>query len=232
METTKIALFKGKKIRKVLQQGEWWFSVVDVVEALTNRTHFAQPPPTPIKSATMLSKGRTLLTPHCKTLCMRTKRSEERKKSQRPAPVYNTLPIKVTRKEFNQYILSHLKLSKRQKPRLSYFKIFNHILYVLHTGIQWESLPVLGIHWSGVYRHHNRWSKDGSYKRIFDGSLDFLAEKDRINLAVLHGDGSNVVVKKGVHGLVTRDTSTNEVKKPLISKTIQATVSSRVLRRV
>ena len=35
METTKIALFKGKKIRKTLFQNEWWFSVVDVVEALT-----------------------------------------------------------------------------------------------------------------------------------------------------------------------------------------------------
>jgi hypothetical protein len=35
IDTTKIALFKGKSIRKVLHQGEWWFSVVDVVEALT-----------------------------------------------------------------------------------------------------------------------------------------------------------------------------------------------------
>ena len=33
---TKIALFKGKKIRKVIFQNEWWFSVVDVVEALTD----------------------------------------------------------------------------------------------------------------------------------------------------------------------------------------------------
>lgn len=36
METTKIALFKGKKIRKTLFQKAWWFSVVDVVEALTD----------------------------------------------------------------------------------------------------------------------------------------------------------------------------------------------------
>lgn len=34
MEGTKIALFKGKTIRKTLYQNEWWFSVVDVVEAL------------------------------------------------------------------------------------------------------------------------------------------------------------------------------------------------------
>jgi len=34
-ETTKIAVFKGKEIRKTIHKNEWWFSVVDVVEALT-----------------------------------------------------------------------------------------------------------------------------------------------------------------------------------------------------
>lgn len=37
METiTKIAIFRKKQIRKVIHQNEWWFSVVDVVEALTD----------------------------------------------------------------------------------------------------------------------------------------------------------------------------------------------------
>ncbi len=36
METTKIALFKGKKIRKTLFENEWWFVVEDVVLALTD----------------------------------------------------------------------------------------------------------------------------------------------------------------------------------------------------
>ncbi|MEK7644469.1 MAG: Bro-N domain-containing protein [Patescibacteria group bacterium] len=36
MEDTRIALFKGKQVRKVLFQNEWWFSVVDVVSALTD----------------------------------------------------------------------------------------------------------------------------------------------------------------------------------------------------
>ncbi|KKS34172.1 MAG: hypothetical protein UU95_C0016G0002 [Parcubacteria group bacterium GW2011_GWC2_42_12] len=35
-EETKIAIFKGKKIRKVIYHNEWWFSVVDVVETLTD----------------------------------------------------------------------------------------------------------------------------------------------------------------------------------------------------
>jgi len=32
---TKIAIFKGKKIRRTIFNGEWWFSVIDIIEALT-----------------------------------------------------------------------------------------------------------------------------------------------------------------------------------------------------
>ena len=35
MESTKIVIFKGKNIRKTIFRNEWWFSVVDVAEALT-----------------------------------------------------------------------------------------------------------------------------------------------------------------------------------------------------
>ena len=33
--TTKIALFKGKQIRKVIHSNEWWFSVIDIILVLT-----------------------------------------------------------------------------------------------------------------------------------------------------------------------------------------------------
>ena len=35
-ENTKIAVFKGKHVRRVLVQDEWWFSVIDVIAALTD----------------------------------------------------------------------------------------------------------------------------------------------------------------------------------------------------
>lgn len=35
-DDTKIAIFKGRKIRKILHNNEWWFSVVDVVGVLTD----------------------------------------------------------------------------------------------------------------------------------------------------------------------------------------------------
>jgi len=36
METTKIAVFKGKQIRRTIRNDEWWFSITDVVAALTD----------------------------------------------------------------------------------------------------------------------------------------------------------------------------------------------------
>ncbi|MCU0652080.1 MAG: Bro-N domain-containing protein [Candidatus Omnitrophica bacterium] len=33
---TKIAVFKGQKVRKILYQNEWWFSVIDAIEVVTD----------------------------------------------------------------------------------------------------------------------------------------------------------------------------------------------------
>ena len=33
---TKVAIFKGKQVRKILHNNEWWFSVVDVIAVLTD----------------------------------------------------------------------------------------------------------------------------------------------------------------------------------------------------
>jgi prophage antirepressor-like protein len=33
--TTKIAVFQKKEIRKTIYKNEWWFSIIDIIEALT-----------------------------------------------------------------------------------------------------------------------------------------------------------------------------------------------------
>jgi hypothetical protein len=110
------------------------------------------------------------------------------------------LPIRVSRGDFNRYIAPCLRTPKKgKKQKISNFKIFNYILYVLHTGIQWKQLRTYKneIHWSNVYKRHNRWSKDGSYQRLFLSSVDMLKKKGLLDLSILHGDGSNAVAKKG-----------------------------------
>ena len=131
---------------------------------------------------------------------------------------YNTLPVKVSRREFNQYIRPHLSRGKRgPKPKVSRYKIFNYILYVLHTGIQWDQLITYRneICWTNVYKWHNRWSKDGSYENLFTSSVSLLSQKGRLDLSILHGDGSNVAAKKGGVESATPDTSIKRERKSL-----------------
>ena len=115
--------------------------------------------------------------------------------------IFNELPIKVSLKDFNQHIKPYLKQRfQGPAPKLPLHKIFNYILYVLHTGCQWHRLPVCNneIHWSNIYKWHNRWSKDGSYENLFLHSIKVLRDNDKLDLSILHGDGSNTVAKKGV----------------------------------
>ncbi len=41
-ETTKIAIFKGQKVRKTIHNNEWWFVINDVIASLTDSTDPAQ----------------------------------------------------------------------------------------------------------------------------------------------------------------------------------------------
>lgn len=122
---------------------------------------------------------------------MSTKSYPQRKKK---------LPVKVSQNDFNTYIKPYLsKRHKGPKSKISSYKIFNYILYVLHTGIQWNQLKTYKneLHWSNVYKWHNRWSKDGSYQRLFEASVGTLNELGKIDWSMLHGDGSNTTAKKG-----------------------------------
>lgn len=130
---------------------------------------------------------------------METKKDRSNNR-EKPSVNRNKLPTKVSQKEFNKLIKPHLSKGKRgPKPKISFYKIFNYILYVLHTGIQWEQLKTYHneIHWSNIYRHHNRWSKDGSYQNLFAQSIKKLRDHDKLDLSILHGDGSNTLAKKG-----------------------------------
>ena len=130
--------------------------------------------------------------------------------------VYNRMPTKVARQDFNRYMDPHLKRPKTgPKPKLSLYKIFHYILYVLHTGIQWEQLKTnrKELHYTNVYTWHNRWSKDGSYQTLFPASILQWHHTDQLDTSVLHGDGSNTVGKKGASASARPVISTRKVQK-------------------
>ncbi len=127
--------------------------------------------------------------------------------------VYNEIPKQISRKDFNKYINPYLKKPmKGPKPKISFYKIFNYILYVLHTGIQWNQLKTRRneLHWSNVYKRHNQWSKDGSYQKLLSASIINLKDTDQLDISIIHGDGSNTIVKKGVLESVIQDINTRK----------------------
>lgn len=137
-------------------------------------------------------------------------------KKEKPKPnCYNRLPRKVTQNEFNTFIKPCLTKAKSRQPKISYYKIFNYILYVLRTGMQWDELRPnrKEISWQAVYYHHNKWSKDGSYKKLFENSIITLDTLGKLDLSILHGDGSNVVAKKGEKKSDSPDTNIRKARK-------------------
>ncbi len=111
------------------------------------------------------------------------------------------LPTHVGLADFRRYIDPYLSKGMRgPKPKISRFKMFNYILYVLHTGMQWDQLKTSRneLHWSNVYKRHLQWSKDRSYRNLFETSVRTLLLEHKLDLSILHGDGSNTIAKKGV----------------------------------
>jgi transposase len=91
-----------------------------------------------------------------------------------------------------------------RKCKLGYHRVFNLILRVLYTGMQWKCLPELRagdgtalIHYTTVYKVFARWCDDGSLDQAFIASVRHLAAHSHLDLSILHGDGSNTVAKKG-----------------------------------
>jgi len=148
-----------------------------------------------------------------------------------PTPVTTPIPVQLSEPEFEAFILPHLSMPKRgPKCKLGYHRVFNLILWVLYTGMQWKCLPVPtdahgkpAIHYTTVYKVFARWVDDSSLWQAFVASVRHLAVEKQLDLSVLHGDGTNTVAKKGAMGLATRGTNIRRGRKSSPSSTIMAT---------
>src|SRR3989441_9040047 len=130
-----------------------------------------------------------------------------------PAPVKKPtttpIPVQLSDTEFTEFIFPHLSMPKRgPRCKLGYHRVFNLILWVLYTGMQWKCLPVPkdthgkpAIHDTTVYKVFARWSDDGSLEDAFIASVGYLSDNNQLDLSVLHGDGTNTVAKKGGDGI-------------------------------
>lgn len=99
-------------------------------------------------------------------------------------------------------ILVHLSEPKKgpKIDRVQLIGIIQLIFYRLKTGSQWRELPVqqyLGsdYKWNSVYHHFNKWSKDGSWWRLWIYHL--RTKKALLDLSSTQLDGTHTPCKRG-----------------------------------
>ena len=85
-------------------------------------------------------------------------------------PATTPIPVQLSETEFTAFLLPHLSMPKRgPKCQLGYHRVFNFILWVLYTGMQWKCLPIPQdppgkpvIHYTTVSKVFATWADDGS----------------------------------------------------------------------
>jgi len=122
----------------------------------------------------------------------------------------STIPVSLTEKQFERHISPHLSKAKRgYVSKIPLYKIFNYILYKLHTGCQWRKIAiekVVGdpekyeISPDAVYYHFRKWSRDGSLKKVWIGSIEIILAE--IDMSAISLDGTHTLAKKGGESVV------------------------------
>jgi transposase len=145
-------------------------------------------------------------------------------------PVTTPIPVQLSEHEFNAFILPHLSMPKRgPQCKLGYYRVFNLILWLLYTRMQWKCLPIPtdaqgkpALHYTNVYRAFAKWADDGSLAQAFIASVAHLAAEKHLDLSILHGDGTNTAAKKGAMGLATQATNIRRGRRSSPSRTTTA----------
>src|SRR5438132_8091539 len=68
----------------------------------------------------------------------------------------------------------------RGRPLEDHQRIFNGILWRLHTGAPWRDIPERFGSWETVYGRFRRWRRDGTWARIVTYLLDELEQGNRL----------------------------------------------------
>jgi transposase len=138
-----------------------------------------------------------------------------------PKSATTSIPVQLSEPEFAAFILPHFSMPKRgPKCTLGYHGVFNLILWLLYTGMQWKCLPVPtdpdgtpALHYTTVYKVFAKWADDGSLWQAFVASVRHLATEKQLDLRILHGDGTNTVAKTGAMALATRAINTRKARR-------------------
>jgi transposase len=110
--------------------------------------------------------------------------------------------VKLSKKLINEKLTPYLSEGKRG-PKCQYglWRIVRAIIHKLKTGCQWRELPLrqffnrFSITWNTVYYYFQKWSKDGSWYRLWTSFLKL--HKSLLDMSSVQLDGSHTPAKRG-----------------------------------
>jgi len=104
--------------------------------------------------------------------------------------------------DFNREVLPIIEnnyIWKGRPVKVSHYKVFSGILYVLRTGISWRDLPEEYGSWHNVYQRFRRGSEKGLWWKI----LSTLQARKLANIEIVMIDSSTIKLHRqggGVKG--------------------------------
>jgi transposase len=66
---------------------------------------------------------------------------------------------------------------RRGRPFQSHYRLFNAILWRLHTGAPWRDIPWTYGRWETIYGRFRRWRRDGTWAKILTYLLEDLEQR-------------------------------------------------------
>ena len=110
--------------------------------------------------------------------------------------------VNLSKKFITKNLLPYLSQTNLgRKTKIPLWKIVKGIIYRLKTGCQWRELPIplfasrILIRWNSIYYHFNKWSKDGSWKKMWTHLLSL--HKANLDMSSVQFDGSHTPAKRG-----------------------------------
>ena len=110
--------------------------------------------------------------------------------------------VNLSKKFITKNILPHLSQTNLgRKPKVPLWRVVKAIIYRLKSGCQWREIPLPAfcnkvlISWNSIYYHFRKWSKDGSWKRMWTKLLNTY--KSKLDMSSVQLDGSHTPAKRG-----------------------------------
>ena len=90
---------------------------------------------------------------------------------------HSSIPVSVSEQAFERFVLPCLSMPKRgPKCKIGYWRLFNYVLKVEYTGMQWKELPIAPgpdgkpeIHYTVVYKRFARVVRGRLYLQVLRG---------------------------------------------------------------